>query len=313
MPTFLAPHKSGAHRLAAKSLYRALLAQTRTLPQAPEIRAIIRSRFREQKFNTSTKRLKVCFTAGYEAIDLLDGARVGKARDLGRLKELVKSAVVVDEMRREGWELLEKRGKGKGYVKGGEAIVKREGIRLDERPLPKEKLTGERKVPVLVDAGSIPMLRFTKPQPRALSLYIHSRIKQRQRRHDLRHHLEGMLALAKEEDRWDGLTGRSEEGAWWSWEVMRALGVVQGALNEERRRNGEMAGRMQGVVDREREVWVREWREREEGRVREREGKKEREKGEEKSRKREKMRKKREVKKEAQNEKKEEMEGDADG
>ncbi|KAF2171404.1 hypothetical protein M409DRAFT_50850 [Zasmidium cellare ATCC 36951] len=259
MPTFLAPHKSGAHRTAAIALYRALLKQSTKLPHQqhhPEIYNLIRRRFRDQKFNTSAKQLKVYFTAGYEAVDVLDGAVRGGREELGRVRGLVEAAREVEGRRREGMRVKEVEGKEKGYHKG-EVIVNREKIDLLSRPLPKEKLTGQRKVPVLVDAGSIPILRLTKPQPRSLSLYLHSRIQQRQRRHDHRHYLEDLHMLAREEDRWDGLVGGKEEGVWWSWEVQRALGEVQGKLQAERERNREWAERLQGVVDREREAM--EW------------------------------------------------------
>lgn len=251
MPPYLAPHKSGAHRTAALALYRALLSQARLLPLEQEtssrVRTIIQERFRDARFVTSARQLKLLFTAGYQGVDLLDGAVSGDEGCVGRVRGLVERARMSEPRSRQVGD------EGKMDMK------KERDERYDvlARPLPKELLSGKRRVPVLVNANHIPTLRLTKPQPPALSGYLHSRIKQRQRRHDRRDMLEAMLGLAGEEERWDQLVGE-KDGSSWTDAVSEALSVVKGQLDWERESNRVWAERLQGVVDREREALERE-------------------------------------------------------
>lgn len=212
------------------------------------------------------------FTAGYEAIDLLDGAVAGGGDERARIWELVESARARDVNRKAKAAEAIRTEKKKDVEE--EQSTKREKIDMMSRPLPKEKLTGKRKVPVLVDAGHIPILRFTKPQPQALSSYLTSRIKQRQRRHDRRLALEDALVLAREEDRWDGIVAqarsesreKSHGGPWeplWSRMPYEALKDVNEVLQKERDQNQAWAEKLQGIVDRESEALEKEKKEEE--------------------------------------------------
>ncbi|KAI1171010.1 hypothetical protein F4777DRAFT_566887 [Nemania sp. FL0916] len=74
------------------------------------------------------------------------------------------------------------------------------------RPLPRSELggTGRRKVPYMELAGDFPFLRFTKPQPPALSRVLGNKIKRRTKRITLSHELqEEVMPEAREEDAWD--------------------------------------------------------------------------------------------------------------
>lgn len=81
MPTFVVPHRSGAHRLAALALYRALLTQCKRTPipaiHGEELYNLVKNRFREFRHVTSHRQLKHMFEAGYEATDYLDAATAG--------------------------------------------------------------------------------------------------------------------------------------------------------------------------------------------------------------------------------------------
>ena len=162
-----------------------------------------------------------------------------------------------------------------------EAGDQKERSSLFDRPLPLEKLSGKRHVPVLFNANHIPVLRLKKPQPESLSRFIRQRVKQRQARHNLRFQLYEELKIAAWEDEWDELiaehTEPAEQGvslemamlgaraktkgveeSQWTDVVEDAIWEVHGKLNEEREKNRVMAEKMQAVVDRERELFEKE-------------------------------------------------------
>ncbi|EME50185.1 hypothetical protein DOTSEDRAFT_98045, partial [Dothistroma septosporum NZE10] len=282
MPKFLPPHKSGAHRVAAIALLRALLTQCRRLPveaqQSNELQNIIRNRFKRHRHNTSHRQLKICFTAGYEAVDLFDDAVAGVAESNRRILDLLQRTP--DNAKKppergstKAVEEADRRAKDRAAREEYEAHPK---IDLFARPLPLEKLSGKRHVPILFNANHIPVLRLKKPQPHSLSVYINARVMQRQKRHDLRHKLEEEVALAKREDIWDtivfGFTGvdarKSMDGdgkavkdPLWMKEPKSALTAVQMLLDKEREKNRVVAEKMQAVVDREQAAFDREERE----------------------------------------------------
>lgn len=124
-----------------------------------------------------------------------------------------------------------------------------------------------RKIPVLYSANKIPVLRFTKPQPRGLSLYLNSRIEQRQRRIDRAAGLGEMVAFARLEDSWDEMMGeeygigfgeeqesgkvQEEEGGTWAGPYQRALEEVKGLLEQEAQKNIKRAKRYVELIDKE--------------------------------------------------------------
>ncbi|KAK4634262.1 hypothetical protein CLAFUW4_00269 [Fulvia fulva] len=282
MPKFLPPHKSGAHRVAAIALFRALLTQCRRLPveaqQSNELQNIIRNRFKQHRHNTSHRQLNVCFTAGYEAIDYLDDAVAGDEESKSRVLDLLQRTP--DTAKRPPERVIttamkeaERKEKNRAAREEYEAYPK---LDLFARPLPQEMLSGKRHVPILFNANHIPVLRLKKPQPHSLSVYINSRVVQRQKRHDLRHKLEEELSLAKSEDDWDAIVsgqtraygrtsldteGKSIKEPLWLQEPRAALSQVQQLLDREREKNRVMAQKMQAVVDREQEAFDREERE----------------------------------------------------
>ncbi|KAK5121016.1 hypothetical protein LTR85_005800 [Meristemomyces frigidus] len=293
MPTHLLPRNSGAHRIAAIALYRALLTQCRALPrveryQRDELQNIVRNRFKQARHEQSPRRLVLNFEAGYEAVDYLDVAVAGDEESrryiiklLEQAPEKVKQAppVVLPKILQKEVKKQQRRAAAEEFDKTGQ-----KKLSLFDRPLPLEKLSGKRHVPVLYSAQKIPVLRLKKPQPEKLSGYLAHRLRLRQKRHDMRHRLEDELDIARSEDRWDGFVSKlaavespsSEDAASygggerkepaWSAAVSLARKEVTGRLEEEKRKNGEMAVLMQGVVDREREVYEREKVEKEEAR-----------------------------------------------
>lgn len=280
MPKFLVPHKSGAHRIAAIALYRALLTQSQrvSIPQSPaantELQNVVRNRFKQARHVTSYRQLKTSFEAGYEAVDHLDSAVAGSEEAKELIVDLLAKAPEGVKRPPRISQKVDKK-----LLRRRELAARPPRINMFDRPLPLEQLSGERKVPVLFTANHIPVLRFTKPQPTSLSGYITNRIVQRQKRHDRRQMLEEALKLAGEEDRWDsivqqfsGIDGRkSSSGGWrvqpakeglWRDVVVEALDAVLAKLEREKELNRIMAVKMQGVVDRETAMAEKEARER---------------------------------------------------
>lgn len=283
MPSFLIPRHVTAHRLAATALYRSLLHQCRRLApiHGDELQNIVRNRFKQTQHVHSYRRLRLAFQAGYEAIDYLDAAVAGDEESARYLRELVGRAP--GKVRKAAEPRPRQQRVTSTTNAPGQGALERE---LASRPRPLEELSGKRKVPVLYSANKIPILRFTKPQPHSLSRYIANRISQRHKRFDRRDWLEGQIGLARAEDEWDDMMSGSSSLAYamkgeregndepaWTAELETALEVVEKAVREEGRKNLEMAGRMQGLVDRERGVFERE---REARRAKAREGRRER-------------------------------------
>ncbi|CZT24557.1 uncharacterized protein RCC_10282 [Ramularia collo-cygni] len=279
MPKFLVPHKSGAHRIAAIALFRALLIQSRRvpLPESPtanaELQNVVRNRFKQARHVTSYRQLKATFEAGYEAVDHLDAAVAGSTHAQQIVADLLAKAPKSVKQPPRRHKAIDKK-----LLRRRELAERPPRINMFDRPLPLEQLSGERKVPVLFTANHIPILRFTKPQPSSLSGYITNRIVQRQKRHDRRQMLEEALVLAGEEDKWDsivrqfaGIDARKSRDvtitpvreSLWRDPIVTALDVVRAALDGEKELNRIMAEKMQGVVDRETAMAEKEARERE--------------------------------------------------
>ncbi|PIB01588.1 hypothetical protein CB0940_00733 [Cercospora beticola] len=348
MPKFVVAHKSGAHRLAAIALYRALLSQCNKLDipaqRRYELNNVVRCRFAGFRHTTSHRQLKLLFEAGYEAIDHLDAAVAGDADSkqyvldlLQRAPKNVKNgplitrrsiseeynepfdyksestetdnAAVVEDAASTGTRcevVLVKRNSDTGRITEGlsqgdvirppiskyvfdsttlrdtdsppkfqyrpadAATIPPSPPSVLEHATPREWLggSGQRHIPKVFSANAIPVLRMKKPQPLALTRYLNSRIKQRQKRHDLRHHLQEQEGIAAQEDEWDDIllayAGISDAGSHaisrsrtspqeprWGSEVSRSVREVNAYLNEEKAKNRLMAEKMYAVVDRE--------------------------------------------------------------
>ncbi|KAL1642369.1 hypothetical protein SLS58_005443 [Diplodia intermedia] len=291
MPAFVVPARSGAHRIAAIALYRALLTQcspaaTPSLPLADDQRAalrnVIRNKFRRNRHVHSTRHLKLSFTAGYELLDALDQASSAttttNADNANANATASATALLTDLLATAPAHLTRSpdapRGGGPTRLSPSpEACLPRAARVLATRPRPASALggTGVRRVPRLVSANLFPMLRLGRPQPRSLSRVLTDKIKQRQRRLDLRKEAQDYRAvLARGEDVWDRLVavareegegeeeggedeGGVEEGEEASWEdePARMARIISAQLGAQKRETEALVERMQGIVDKE--------------------------------------------------------------
>ncbi|KAM0723212.1 hypothetical protein Q7P37_001412 [Cladosporium fusiforme] len=277
MPAFLVPRHVSAHRISAIALYRALLQQSKAAPlptaAKTELQNIVRNRFKQSIHLHSYRRLRLAFQAGYEAVEHLDASAAGDESSTALISSLLSRAPAKVKAP-PSMSITPKKGKSKdgSRERDGQSSAPafKPSTELFSRPHPLSQLSGKRHVPVLFTANGIPVLRIKKPQPQNLSSFLKSRIIQRQKRHDRRHWLREQTEFAQYEDLWDDLVekqggmvargGHEEETTAveepsWAQAFVDASYDVENLLKLEGRKNSAMAKKMQGVVDREREVW----------------------------------------------------------
>ncbi|TKA76895.1 hypothetical protein B0A49_01300 [Cryomyces minteri] len=236
---------------ACIALYRALLSQCSAnsldVKDQDGLKNIVRNRFKANRELHSTPKLKIAFSAGYEALDCLDASAAGGEASTSHLTSLLAQTQP---------SLLRAPKKP-----GAKPTPKTPAAHCNVNPSvlsrPHAPVSGRRRVPYLVDANAVPFLRFKKPQPADLARYIGDRIKQRQKRFDRLHALADDRILAGLEDQWDrtllqehGVFGVEEEPSW-TKEIAEAEAVVADSLTKGRQGAMEWARRMQDVVDRE--------------------------------------------------------------
>ena len=281
MPSFLVPRHVSAHRISAIALYRALLHQTRAVPlpaqSQKELQNVVRNRCKQSIHLHSYQRLKLAFQAGYEALDHLDAAVAGDEQSTSYIAELLAKAPTKVKADPPAPILPKRKSKEKKEIDISTAMArsspaaKPSTTELFSRPHPLSQLSGKRRVPVLFSANSIPILRIKKPQPESLSGFIRHRIEQRQRRHDRKHWLMEQIQFARYEDLWDEIVEREvgvrdDDGRELTWaeEFEVAKNQVDWLIRLEGKKNVAMAAKMQGIVDRETEMFERERAERKE-------------------------------------------------
>ncbi|EOD52340.1 putative dna repair protein [Neofusicoccum parvum UCRNP2] len=266
MPNFVVPKRSGAHRVAAIALYRALLTQCAAPPlpladdQRAALRNIVRNKFRRNRHVHSARLLKLSFTAGYELLDTLDRASSSPAAPSSLLTTLLTTAPPHLTQPPQGRKLPPPR-----LTPSPEACPPAERKVLAVRPRPAAALggSGVRRVPRIVSANLFPMLRLAKPQPRSLSRVITDKVKQRQRRLNLRGEAaDGWAWVAAQEDGWDGVLAEvcgvredaEGEGGRWVDEPLHLVRAISGQLAMQKVGLEELVGKMQGIVDKEEEL-----------------------------------------------------------
>lgn len=126
---------------------------------------------------------------------------------------------------------------------------------------PHTNLSGVRKIPQLVHANGIPILRYKKPQPGILSCMIQHKITTRQTRHDQKERMSELIELGIGENEWDQVVaaglGRWDEEAlgprgisWSSWPV-QINHEVNLRLVAEAKKNVARTKKYMEIIDRE--------------------------------------------------------------
>jgi hypothetical protein len=157
---------------------------------------------------------------------------------------------------------------------------------LDSRPLPLAQLSGGRRhVPILTYADHIPFLRFKKPQSPFLARVLRQKLATKQKRLDLIDDLDEQIAIGEHEDKWEenlrrpfgmeensdmATTSRSERDAGkeregevpWLMNSYWSRGQVYKKMGADIEKAQKVGVKMLEVVDREKELWEAERRQR---------------------------------------------------
>ncbi|KAJ5729990.1 Ubiquitin-conjugating enzyme spm2 [Penicillium malachiteum] len=201
-----------------------------------------------------------------QALDLLDSANKGNKQDEHRIIKTLAEA----RSRKEAYTAMQREvNNSKPPIPLSPRAARKQETLLFEKQTqrrhpntpsilsrPNIELSGERHVPVLVNARGIPFLRLKKPQPKNLSGVIRAKLEKRWNRIVLRERLQTDLLFAKDEEAWDRIIGvKSErESGTWSEAVKTSLDYVRAKIVETDQQNREMAEKMWNIVLQERKL-----------------------------------------------------------
>ncbi|KAJ5899139.1 hypothetical protein N7495_003883 [Penicillium taxi] len=272
---FVVPRKSGVHRFACLALYRALLRQCspakNTTPLISETKFVVKQQFRRYKSLQSPSQVVNALKAGYEVFDILDSVANGSEKDAQQLSSILTQAKAIKEkyavrQKKVNEQIPQKpltprQARKAETIRFEKATMRRNPNTRSILERPYAKISGIRRVPVLVNARGLPFLRIKKPQPRNLSSTIRNKLAKRWHRIETRERLDSELLFARDEDAWDRLTGTAEEFTW-AEEVKTALGVISDKIKVSDRQNRELAQKLWQVVLAERKLAEKEKAER---------------------------------------------------
>lgn len=153
---------------------------------------------------------------------------------------------------------------GRKYKLGPEGVNQRvwpypDATKTLDRPF--AGLSGRRRIPKLVNANRVPLLRLKKPQSPFMSRIIRDTIDTRERRITRVDHLDEQLVVTMDEDTWDSILIDQfglEEDQQWSYETrlaIKEIATLQAAATQKRT---ELAARMHSIVQQERALAVEE-------------------------------------------------------
>jgi hypothetical protein len=184
-----------------KALYRALHRSLRSLALSTDDNAIllftIQTHFRLAR--PSRLKLRLGLHSGYTAIDILNRAHDGDAEAKHKVLDMASRLRVREEIRSPN--IPPPREKSTKTAEEIKALQAPSNWLFENYP--RQTVNGIRKVPSLVSANSLPMLRLGKPQALKLTGTISGMLKTRQRRWDTIERLEEESVLAAWEDEWE--------------------------------------------------------------------------------------------------------------
>ncbi|PBP26934.1 DNA repair protein [Diplocarpon rosae] len=281
------PRSSGQHRIACIALYRSLLEQciriplpADLLPRGPvhPIKHFIRKKFRQNFHHTSPRLVISALKTGYTAEQLIHAASTGNQPALAQVHDLLR---LLDAQTLAGRRACTQPAprdikKLKASVRAFPGAAKVS----ESRPLPLARISNIRHVPSLVVATWLPFLRFKKPQSPFLSRVLKAKITQKNRRIQRLEEMTEMIEMGDAEDIWDdtilrqmekerGTEGVMElvqagwdEGESWCTESQYCKWVVSKSIEREHVRASVLGKKMLRIVEREKELWAEEKRQR---------------------------------------------------
>ncbi|PYH42128.1 LYR motif-containing protein [Aspergillus saccharolyticus JOP 1030-1] len=277
MHKLVVPHKCSTHRFTTLALYRALLRQCAKLPEdLPERNAPkdhIQLRFHRYKKLQSPSQVAHTLKAGYDALDLLHAISQGNHEKTEYLRTLLSETTLNRErksaVQRELARLkpvkppstLDLRKQANKEFQRKTAVRHPDAESVLARPRP--VVNGIRRVPKLVSARGIPMLRFKKPQPAIVGRVIRAKHRKRDKSLLERDFLMQEILWAKDEDQWDHLTGQAEAGCVpWRHAFDLSLSKNKERIAEMDQKDHDLTVAMWNIVLKERKLAAKEAQER---------------------------------------------------
>lgn len=256
------PRKSCLHRQAAIALYRALITQCRASPfsstERSDLQQIVRNRFLSNRDKVSTRLLKLHFHAGYKALDHLDGAVAGDQESINRISSYL--AEVPEKLKRPPPPPPPPRVSPPDHA---EPPPEHKFLANFPRPT----VEGIRKVPFWTQASGHAFVRYKKPQPYSLSRTLRQLMEQKANRVRYQQLLENYhIPLAEHEDAWDDILKenlglRRGEGTF-RRPMKDCMDEIYEAFMKTEKRSLETAKVMLDVVQKEKDLAIKEREER---------------------------------------------------
>ncbi|PVH83191.1 hypothetical protein DL98DRAFT_570016 [Cadophora sp. DSE1049] len=253
------------------------------------IKHFIQKKFRQNAHHASPRLIVSALKAGYAAEELLHAASTGNAAALTQVHDLLDTLHQEKVAARKA--CTQPPSRPTAAVKARLRAYPNAPKAADARPLPLSKLSGNRHVPTLTVATYLPFIRFKKEQSPYLSRVLNQKIRQKQKRGDWMDEMEGNAEIGVWEGEWEEnvLEAEEEEGKWeiverlekegwgeegedgdcignvgkgWESEPARIRKVISKDMRKEFKRAGNLADKLVAVVEKEKELWEQERRER---------------------------------------------------
>ncbi|OAP54249.1 hypothetical protein AYL99_11350 [Fonsecaea erecta] len=230
MPRIVAPHKSGLHRLACLSLYKALLHESTRVGAAVDnpavtrtLQSLIRFRFDRDRKLLSPSQVANGFEAGHGALSLLRQCARKSDDALNKLSQTLEHVALQAESTARYRGELASRWKPpppqrRPHLENLRRIANRanhmstpDNPRIFQHPRPiSEVKSGVRKVPNLILAQGVPLLKYPGPTPVLLNRILKTKIQWGVRKWAQHLDIAARIQIGEWEDDWDSILGREQ-------------------------------------------------------------------------------------------------------
>ncbi|ETI21930.1 hypothetical protein G647_06000 [Cladophialophora carrionii CBS 160.54] len=228
MPRYLAPHKSGPHRLACLGLFRSLLRESRHVGTATSstkiaetLRSLVRYRFHRDRTLLSRSQIIHGLEAGHGFLDLLRGCAAKSPTALDQLSQLLEHVALQAESTATYRRTLAARWKPPppsryAHLENLRRVADKanhastpSSPRIFQHPRPLgEVKSGVRKVPNLILAQGVPLLKYPGPTPVLVNRVLKEKIRWGVRKWEQHKDIRRRIQIAEWEDQWDSIVAR---------------------------------------------------------------------------------------------------------
>ena len=234
MPRVFVPHKSSLHLQACLSIYRSLLRESSAVGAATSspsigetLRSLIRFRFHKDQKLLSSSQVANGISGAHGFLGLLKACAAKEPVALQQLTRTLETvaqrADATGQYREENasrWKPpppsrqkhlrnLRQIASPRSHVSGSLSNPEDTTPRIFSHPAPISTIkAGVRKVPNLILAQGIPILKYSGPTPVLLNRVLKEKIQWNVRKWDQHKALENTIALAEREDEWDDILAK---------------------------------------------------------------------------------------------------------